>query len=58
MATSIDRSSLILAANRALWGEISAAVRAVFVRETDNEVHIQFIFDGAISDADYSIILP
>jgi hypothetical protein len=53
MATSIERSSLILSANRALWGEVSPAVRAVFVREDGNNVQIQFIMDGPISDEDY-----
>ena len=56
MAAPIDRGSLILSANRALWGEISSAVRAVFVREDGNDVHIQFIMDGPISDEDYSSI--
>ena len=56
LATPIDRGSLILSANRALWGEISSAVRAVFIREDGNDVHIQFIVDGPISDEDYSSI--
>jgi len=57
MTTAIERSLLLLAANnRALWGEVSSAVRAVFVKEDGNEVHIQFIMDGPISDADFASI--
>lgn len=52
MTTSIDRASLVLSANRALWGEISAAVRAVYIREIDNEVQLRFIMDGPISEED------
>ncbi len=56
MESSISQASLILSASRALWGEVSSAVRAVFIREEGNEVQLTFIMDGPISDEDYESI--
>ena len=52
MATPADRVSLVMSANRALLDEISSAVRAVFVRSDDTDIHVRFVFDGPISDED------
>jgi hypothetical protein len=44
---SLDRTALILSANRALWGEVSAQLRAVLVRQTGAAIELYCFFDGA-----------
>lgn len=38
--------------DRALLGEISSAVRAVFCKEESSRIFLRFVFDGEISDDD------
>lgn len=56
MATAVERQTLILAANRALWGEVSASVRAVYASITNDIISINFFFDGNISHKDYESV--
>ncbi len=39
--------------NRALWGEVSRALRAARIKWNDEEVHLFFFYDGEISEEDH-----
>ena len=56
MAEPITRASIVLAANRALWGEVSSSVRKVFTKADYHHVYIHFVMDGSISDDDQESI--
>ncbi|MFB7718700.1 hypothetical protein [Nocardia sp. NPDC056100] len=47
-----SRSALLASVNRALWGEISTAVRAVFYKVEDDCTLIRFVVDGPITASD------
>ncbi len=48
----IDRVGAILSMNRALWLEVSPALRAAKIHWDDQEIHLSFYYDGEISDDD------
>ncbi len=48
----LDRISAILSMCRALWGEVSPALRASKVSWDDENVHLFFYYDGEISEED------
>lgn len=50
--TEPSRSALLASVNRALWGEVSAAVRAVFYKVENDCILIRFVVDGLITDSD------
>ncbi|MEU4598603.1 hypothetical protein [Nocardia sp. NPDC023988] len=43
---------MVLSVNRALWQEVSAAVRAVFCKVEDGVISIRIVVEGAITDDD------
>ncbi|MFB8003272.1 hypothetical protein [Nocardia sp. NPDC056000] len=47
-----SRSALLASVNRALWGEVSTAVRAVFYKVEDDCILIRFVVDGPITAGD------
>jgi hypothetical protein len=49
----IDRVRAILSMNRALWGEVSPALRAAKIKWDDITIHLFFYYDGEISEDDY-----
>jgi hypothetical protein len=46
------QANLILAVNRALWGEVSRSVRSVLAKYDEKNITIRFVIDGPISDDD------
>jgi len=44
--------SLVLSVNRALWGEVTAQLRAVTATLKTKTIYLKFYFDGAPSDDD------
>lgn len=38
--------------NRALWGEVSPALRAAMITWDEKKVHLYFYYDGKISEED------
>lgn len=49
----IDRGRAILSMNRALWGEVSPALRAAKIKWDDKTIHLYFFYDGVISEDDH-----
>lgn len=47
-----SRGALLASVNRALWGEISIAVRAVYYQAEGSSIAIRFVVDGVIAEAD------
>ncbi len=47
-----NRVNLILAMNRALWGEVSPALRAAKIKGDSDIIHLYFYYDGEISEDD------
>ena len=43
---------MLLALMRALWGEVSPALRAAFIKWDNRTVYLFFFYDGEISDED------
>jgi len=55
--TSTDmRARVLLSVQRALLGQIGAAVRAIMCRWTENEIYVRVVLDGEISDRDAEAI--
>ena len=48
----IDRVRAILTMSRALWGEVSPALRAAMISWSEEEIHLYFYYDGEISEED------
>ncbi|MCW3474724.1 hypothetical protein [Limobrevibacterium gyesilva] len=46
----IDRADVILAVNRALWGEVMPVMRAVQVAWTAGHLELHFFIDGEVPD--------
>jgi hypothetical protein len=51
--TQITRVRAILSMNRALWGEVSPALRAARIKWNEKQVHLFFYYDGEISEKDH-----
>lgn len=49
----ISRANAILSMNRALWGEVSPALRAAKIKWDEETVHLYFYYDGKISEEDH-----
>ena len=49
----IDHVGAILTMNRALWGEVSPALRAARIKWDDQAIHLFFYYDGEISEEDH-----
>jgi hypothetical protein len=49
----IDRVKAILEMNRALWGEVSPALRAARIDWNEQTIHLFFYYDGEISEEDH-----
>jgi hypothetical protein len=47
-----DRVKAILNMSRALWGEVSPALRSARVKWDDSAVYLYFFYDGKISEED------
>ncbi|KAF0845869.1 hypothetical protein [Nocardia caishijiensis] len=47
-----SRGDLVLSVGRALWHEVSAALRAVFCTAEDGVISIRFVVEGPITDDD------
>ncbi|NKX90266.1 hypothetical protein [Nocardia coubleae] len=54
--TGPSRGQLLLSVNRALWGEVSAAVRAVLCKAEEGVISISFVVEGPITDDDRDLI--
>lgn len=52
MTFSADRASLLLSVNRALWGEVGPALRAVHVAANGAAIMLRFYFDGHVTETD------
>jgi len=48
----LDRVNAILSMNRALWGEVSPALRSVRIKWDNEIVDLYFYYDGEISEED------
>lgn len=49
----LDRILTILCLNRALWGEVSPALRSVLIKWEKSYFQLYFLYDGKISKEDY-----
>ena len=49
---SINHADAVLSMNRALWLEVSPALRAAMISWNEEEVHLYFYYDGEISEED------
>lgn len=49
----IDYLNMMFLMNRALWGEVSLALRAVSIKWDQEEIHLFFYYDGEISENDH-----
>jgi hypothetical protein len=50
--SSLDRVEAIVSLNRALWGEVSPALRAAKIKCDEKSIHLFFYYDGEISEED------